>query len=228
MRLVFLALLVMSGCLMPHVASAQQQVPITLSPLRIESDPNGVNLATGKTTLGLPMLAVPGAPNLRFDRIQNFAPYATATVSGGRTEMIQVAVSVHTGTGNAESFNCPDWDSAPSQSGSLFDVWTFMKGGSGEIYYFNSKHVETTGVTKTMTYYATAVHYPDGEVITYTTIRSSPIPAPTIVRVGYRAVGGSSSLFRTFPTIGQAGCIGARRLPLRSSTLRRPGRLWRP
>lgn len=168
LRVFFCTMFLAAAYLMPATSSAQQQVPITLSPLRIESDPNGVNIATGKTTLGLPALAVPGAPNLRFDRVQNFAPYATATVSGGSTDMIRVAVSVHTGAGASEAFICPDWDCTPSPAGSLFDVWIYMKGGSGEVYYFDSRMVETAGTTRTIVYYATAVHYPDGEVITYT------------------------------------------------------------
>ena len=39
-----------------------------VSPLRVETDNNGVNLVTGLTTIDVPVLSVPAAPNLRFDR----------------------------------------------------------------------------------------------------------------------------------------------------------------
>ena len=67
--------LVVIGVL-PLLATAQEGPAETISPLRVESDPNGVNIATGKARLDLPSLAVPAAPNLRFARLQNAAPYA--------------------------------------------------------------------------------------------------------------------------------------------------------
>ena len=65
----------------PFAAAAAPDAPIVISPLRIESDPNDVNLVTGKTRMSQPVLAVPGAPNLRFDRVQNAAPYLSGRES---------------------------------------------------------------------------------------------------------------------------------------------------
>lgn len=59
-------------------AAAAQDVPQVISPLRVESDHNGVNMASGRTQIGLPVLSVPAAPNLRFDRVQNAAPGSAA------------------------------------------------------------------------------------------------------------------------------------------------------
>jgi hypothetical protein len=80
-RMTLLSIVAMAS-LMPVGVVAQQQLPTTISPIRVESDPNGVNLVNGKSRLNLPILAVPGAPNLRLDRIQNLAPYMSARTSG--------------------------------------------------------------------------------------------------------------------------------------------------
>src|SRR4051794_9077974 len=61
-------------------AQAQVDVPNVISPLRIEPDHNNDNLVDGRTTIDVPVLSVPAAPNLRFDRIQNAAPYLTGTI----------------------------------------------------------------------------------------------------------------------------------------------------
>jgi hypothetical protein len=50
--------LVVIGVL-PLLATAQEGPAETISPLRVESDPNGVNIATGKARLNLPILADP-------------------------------------------------------------------------------------------------------------------------------------------------------------------------
>ena len=63
-------------------AARAQEVPPVISPLRIEADQNGVNLVSGKTEMATPVLSVPGAPNLRFDRVQNAAPYVNGRVTG--------------------------------------------------------------------------------------------------------------------------------------------------
>jgi hypothetical protein len=56
-----------SGGIAPLAAApGQPDLPNSISPLRIEPDPNDVNLVTGKTTMNIPVLSVPGAqPALR-------------------------------------------------------------------------------------------------------------------------------------------------------------------
>jgi hypothetical protein len=46
-----------------------QDAPKTISPLRIEPDGNGVNLADGKIQQPVPTLSVPAAPRLTFDLV---------------------------------------------------------------------------------------------------------------------------------------------------------------
>jgi hypothetical protein len=81
-------------------------VPQVISPLRVEADHNNVNIVSGKTTIEPPSLSVPGAPNLRYDRVQNAAPYARGTVTGQGETIPIVNWSVHTGSGSSESFTC--------------------------------------------------------------------------------------------------------------------------
>ena len=159
---------------LPEFARAQEGLPTTISPLRVERDPNGVNIATGKGILSLPVLAVPGAPNLRFARLQNSAPYAVVR-EWGAIDYAQSSVSVHTVDGVSGSFRCESVGcrSVPG-NGSVFDfgpgfaVWRYMRGGSGEVYHFTSKANEWgEGASTSLLYFATRIDYPDGEIITF-------------------------------------------------------------
>ncbi len=152
-----------------------QDVPEIISPLRAETDHNGVNVVDGKLTLPVPVLSVPGAPNLRFDRVQNFAPYIKGKISGGVGDYATGSYSVHTGTGSSESFLCVDFDVCNSVTGTGSKLRTrnsgpfFLTQAGGAYYTFDLKHVKTTNSNpKTVMYYASSVVYPNGETITYT------------------------------------------------------------
>jgi RHS repeat-associated protein len=150
-------------------ANAQQPLPTTISPLTVESDPNGVNLPTGKTAMLLPVLTVPGAPNLRFDRPQNAAPYVVGKIGG--TESIEANYSMHTLTGTSESFRCPDYDcESITRNGSSYVPQTgeFTRGGTGEVYLFDRLSVSAGSNPLTTIHYASSVRYPNGEVISFT------------------------------------------------------------
>lgn len=98
-----------------------QDVPTVISPLRFESDPQGVNLTDGRTVMDLPTLSVPGAPNLRFDRLQNAAPYVKGTVQTPLgTEIDERRYAVHTGTGASDSFQCENYVCTRSGHGRTF------------------------------------------------------------------------------------------------------------
>ncbi|MGQ0384689.1 MAG: hypothetical protein ACT4UP_08435, partial [Gammaproteobacteria bacterium] len=157
---------------------AQQEIPEVISPLRVETDHNGVNVVSGKTQLSIPVLSVPAAPNLRFDYVQNAAPYVSGkqwNVGGAITE---ASYSVHTITGTSESFLCPDLDcTSITGTGSFFipNANFYWRGGSGERYWFN---LESTNATiwdpvalqyyVLLQYYASSVTYQNGEVISFT------------------------------------------------------------
>ncbi len=158
-----LALFLLAGAPAGH---AQQEIPEAISPLRVETDHNGLNIVSGKIQVPLPVLSVPAAPNLRFDRVQNAAPHMDGTQ--GTTDS---SFSVHTITGTSESFACPDFAcSSITGTGSVFipNLNIYSRAGSGERYHFDKKHVKTTGTNPvTMKYYASTVTYPTGEVITF-------------------------------------------------------------
>ena len=158
-----------------------QDMPKVISPLRVESDHNGVNLVNGKIRMDMPTLSVPGAPNLRFDRVQNAAPYIQGNVPYWQPDAYGGgSFSVHTGAESSESFQCYDVQdcSSVTGSGSTLRVspnpggtFTFVQAGSGAEYKFSKKHTHTMGnslgVVGKVFYYLSSIKYPNGEVITY-------------------------------------------------------------
>jgi RHS repeat-associated protein len=193
---------------------AQEEVPSVISPLRVESDANGVNLVSGKTQIEPPVLSVPGAPNLRFDRVQNAAPYVSGSQSGAPGEIVQASFSVHTNTGSSESFRCPDFDcQSITGTGSSFipNANHYQRGGSGEHYVFDRKHVQASANNKVTTlYYASSVSYPNGEILTYT-YQTAMLQGDPFQRVFHRPTRVTSNLgfFITIAyhpgTVGSAG-----------------------
>lgn len=150
-----------------------QDVPQVISPLRVETDHNGVNLLSGKSQLNGPTLEVPAAPNLKFDRVQNLAPYISGSRSGGPGQSMEGSYSIHTGRGKSESFRCRDDDVCSNVTGTGstlqpgIDIYSFVEGGTGAEWTFDSKQHETTGNPVQLRYYATSVRYPNGELISY-------------------------------------------------------------
>jgi RHS repeat-associated protein len=149
-------------------AALAQDVPQVITPLRAEPDHNGVNIIDGKLVMDTPVLSVPGAPNLRFDRIQNAAPYVSGTIAQtGAGEYPQRSYSVHTGSGTSESFQCVDFDcTSVTGTGSTFqwNINKYRRAGSAELWSYNLLHVSTSNA---LLYYASQVVYPNGEVISY-------------------------------------------------------------
>lgn len=170
-----LAHIVLAGTGFAHGASAQvSEVPTVISPLQAASDNNGVNVATGKTTVTGPVLTVPAAPNLSFDRVQNAAPYVRGRVTGGAGSLPVGNYSVHIGASASESFVCSDvQDCAPiTGTGSTFrpqgmNAYRYRQAGTGVIYTFNLLHVNSGGSPRNIQYYAGTAAYPNGEAITW-------------------------------------------------------------
>ena len=151
-------------------AAFAQDVPSVPSPLRVEGDSNGVNLTSGKTTIDPPVLFVPAAPNLRFDRVQNAAPYVIGKKSGQAGEYPTGNYTIHTGQGSAEAFQCFDVSDCASVTGtgSYFRPnATFRQAGTAAVWHFTNVHVNTFGNPGTFQAYASSVTYPTGETISY-------------------------------------------------------------
>jgi len=179
------------------VAQAQD-VPQVISPLRVEADENGVNLVEGKIRIDVPVLSVPGAPNLRFDRVQNVAPYVNGRVqpSGEGSSYRQEQYSLHIGAAASESFTCTDYDcTSVTGSGSTFtpNANLYRQAATGASYVFNLKHVHTTGLEETLQYYASQANFPNGESISYT-YETAKLPGDTFDRTFYRPVKVTSNL----------------------------------
>jgi RHS repeat-associated protein len=152
-----------------------QDVPEVISPLRVETDHNGVNLVTGRMEIDVPVLSVPGAPNLRFDRVQNAAPYVRGLLDappGPLEDPVHRTYSIHTGTGSSESFDCLDIVcQSVTGTGSTFNHpgKVFRQAGSGAVYDFNLRHISIALMQENRTeiYYASRVSFPNGETIDY-------------------------------------------------------------
>ena len=179
------------AALLPQAAQAQD-VPNVITPLRVEPDPNDVNISTGKTTITGPALSVPGAPRLSFDKVQNAAPYILGKVqpSSEGSSRVQSA-SLHLGESASESFRCVDYDcESTTGSGSLLTVnqnglGTYTQSGSGTKWAFTLRHVNAGSPVKTQQYYASTVTYADGEVLTYT-YDTATLAGDPLGRIFYR------------------------------------------
>jgi len=159
----------------PTTALAQTgDTPAVVSPLRVDTDHNDVNLVTGRITIEGPVLSVPAAPNLRFDKIQNAAPYIVGRVSGQAGEPPVGNWTVHTGTAT-EGFQCSDWVDCDSTTG----TGSYLRGpagsnganavyrqaGTGAVWHFTN--VSAFGPGPVRQSYASGVTYPNGESISY-------------------------------------------------------------
>jgi RHS repeat-associated protein len=184
------------GSLAASGAALAQDMPQVISPLRVETDHNNVNIVTGKTTIEPPSLSVPGAPHLRYDRVQNSAPYAVGNISGSGETTATASWSVHTGSGASESFLCTDWQdcSSVTGTGSTFrgaagaGTTSFYRQAGTAAYWTFNLSAGSSGQHRQA--YASQVSYPNGETISYT-YDSAPAGVGQTV---YRANRISSSL----------------------------------
>lgn len=176
----------------PALAQSAPDVPNVITPLRVEPDPNDVNIATGKTTVSGPTLSVPGAPRLTFDKVQNSAPYIVGKVqpSVQGSPRSQTA-SLHLGGAASESFRCVDYDCVSTTgSGSRLTLTQngsgiYVQAGSGSRWVLNLKHVDAGSPITTQQYYASSVTHADGETLTYS-YGTAGLAGDTLNRTFYR------------------------------------------
>lgn len=161
---------VASGLLGAASAQAQTSPPPVITPLRVESDRNGVNLISGLTSIELPRLSVPAAPHLSYSRLQDVAPYITATIPAGDPDTVTSYYSAHLGATTSESFKCRS-DNCKSVvgSGSILSGMAITQAGTGAVYSFDVYSYDQTDYSgrRQIIYYASSIHYPDGEIITF-------------------------------------------------------------
>ena len=189
-------------CGWSHRVGAQTtpNIPNVISPLTVASDRNGVNITMGKITFEPPSLQVPGAPRLRFDFVQNSAPYLVDQASGTGDSVRKDSVSIHYGGSASESFTCSDYNCSPAMgSGATLTIGSgaspsvYTQAPSGAVYYFDKLQVDSqTSGAEFVQQYASSVSYPDGEVIRYT-YDNGYIPNDQFHRTFYRPLTISSS-----------------------------------
>ena len=174
-RAAFAALATLGAACAAH-AQQTTDLPTVATPLRVQQDPNGVNLVDGKVVMPLPSLSAPGASHLSFSRIQDVSPAVSGKISGsGGADYSSGNYSVHTGGGSSEGFRCVDFDCTPATgTGSILDAFgagssRYRQAGTGALYHFDIKGVNTlSGSTRSTYYYASNIVYPNGETISFT------------------------------------------------------------
>ncbi len=180
-RLLILGLCVLTIPMTSHANA--QNLPLTISSIQIEPDRNGVNIVDGKMTPDALVLSVPAAPRLKFDRVQNAAPYVKGEqyINNDTGAESTGSWTVHTIDGASEAFRCgSDIDGlkvcqSVSGSGSslTYSGRAYRKAGSGERYDLGLTHVFTTpaqgdfNTQRVRLFYASKIEYPDGEVLSY-------------------------------------------------------------
>lgn len=161
-----------------YAGVASETPPSVITPLSVEPDINGVNIADGQIGADAPGLAVPAAPRLRLDRVQDAMPYLIAKLGGGSGSYVESSVSVHIGGTTSVSFSCryDDVCSPYRANGAVLDgaiasggPYTVTIAPSGATYTFDRLSYDSGPIgTRQVIYYASSVSYPDGEVLTYT------------------------------------------------------------
>ena len=153
------------------VAARAQNAPAEIAPLQLATDQNNVNVLDGRTTIEPPALSVPGAPNLRFDRLQNAAPFLNGkrlTASGA--EQVQRTYAIHIGSATSDAFDCVESDClSVTGTGSTFNpnIRVYTERGSATVWTFAQPALNDTSPTPSYNYYATTAAYANGEVIAY-------------------------------------------------------------
>ena len=168
---------------------ANSTPPSVITPLLTEPDQNAVNIADGLISISTPLLAIPAAPRLSLNAVQDAQPFLVAKLGGSPVES---SVSTHIGGPASESFSCLNDDICTNHQGhggrldgaiAAGGPYTAMIGGSGAVYTFDQLSFDSGGTgTRQVLYYASSVAYPDGELITYT-YGTAPIGGRTLFRV---------------------------------------------
>ncbi|MFZ4747838.1 MAG: hypothetical protein ACOYLK_13235, partial [Sphingomonas sp.] len=144
---------------------ANSTPPTVITPLSTEPDQNAVNIATGLIKISTPVLAIPAAPRLRLDSVQDAQPYLSAKVGmNAGASYVESSVSTHIGGGSSESFSCKFDDVCSNYGGhggrldgaiAQGGPYTATIGGSGAVFNFNLLSYDSGGTgNRQLIYYA--------------------------------------------------------------------------
>jgi RHS repeat-associated protein len=159
--------------LLPISSAAAQETPKVITPPEVTTDPNGLNLMTGKVMEQRPQLSIPAAPRLTYARASDFMLYAEGQRENASKDGFY---SIHYGGDRSASFACQNGSCEPQNSNSSIAAFvtgpsTMTLEGSAVVYKFTVRgfnYVNNTNNVNYTEYYASTVTYPDGEVLTIT------------------------------------------------------------
>jgi RHS repeat-associated protein len=189
-RLVALASL--GGATLAHAQAAPDPAPV-LTPLKSVQDPNGVNIVDGMKLFDAPvMLSAPGDPRLSY-RPDEGVPSILGKITPNPPDTLgSSSWSAHYGLDTSDSFQCTSDDQCHSvkYTGANFTFAdrNVRHPGSGALYVYDvlQSYLPSPPNNTTEQRYASAIEYPDGEVISYTyeaaTITGSSLPSCSIAK----------------------------------------------
>lgn len=166
-----LSLLVFLAALHTHGVYAQ-----AIKPLDVEKDGNGVDLLSGQISTPLPILSIPAAPNLRFQRVQDLQPVAVGRLIPNTYG--KATYNLNVGGSQSENFNCDDQGDCPSKkrNGSYIEpdpvnnYIAYYEGGTGKLIVFDQR-IGPQGLIPNgsdYTFYPSYILYPTGERLDFT------------------------------------------------------------
>lgn len=149
-----------------------QEMPVVITPPEAATDPNGLNLLSGKVIAQRPQISIPAAPRLAFTRASDFMMY----VKGERKIPTKTGkYAVHIGELISENFICDGTGICTGKgSASFFSRATagqssYIQEKTGTRYTFNIQAQNYddsySGINYTE-YYASKIQYEDGETLT--------------------------------------------------------------
>lgn len=187
-----------------------------IKPLSIEPDINGVDLLQGKIRGPRPVLQIPAASNLRFDRLQDFFVKLSGTISQGPSPSKTVNVAAGA---TSVSFNCDGENQCSSSTGSASALqfntvsrtnanMIFVEEQSGRRILFSKLGSYSVG-TSSSAYlvYATNITYSNREVLSFSYTSGTYQYAPGQYNTVYRPKAITSNLGYTLKLTYQADQI---------------------
>jgi RHS repeat-associated protein len=181
-RSIWAAILLAGGMAAGGQANAQQ-----IKPLDVEQDGNGVDLLSGQIRPRLPVLSVPAAPGLQFQRLSDLVPYLEGNLIASYNG--QATYEINGGGLTSEQFTCDDdqgcrtrrhngaaLDAQPNtgpqdaDGAANYGTFTYTEGGSGRVIVFDRQLGNQAPLTASNrpTFYASSIRTPGGELLTFT------------------------------------------------------------
>ena len=146
-----------------------------IKPLDVEKDANGVDYFSGTISTPLPVLSIPAAPNLRFQRVQDLQPVVVGNLIPLTAGLANYDVNV--GGSASERFDCDEQGDCRSKkrngSGLTPDPYNnivdYFEGGTGRQIHFDRRLGQQSPVVPGVpfTLYPSTIRYPSGEVLTF-------------------------------------------------------------